>query len=110
VQGGASAGRMRPESFYFKTQRPLLNVRHDERADRAVITGATEAHMAMLVLTWLHLFTLEQIAGRDVEPTRSRFHQLVAGHRETVHIAATGKRIPRMRQRRDDGDQRCNNE
>jgi hypothetical protein len=64
----------------------------------------------MVVLTWLHLFTLEQVAGRDKEPAGNRFHQLVAGDREAVHIAATGKRIPRMRQRRDDGDQRCNNE
>ena len=74
-----------------------LHVRRDERADRAVITSATEAHMAMVVLTWLHLFTLEQVAGRDIEPAGNRFHQLVAGDREAVHIAAAGNRIPRMR-------------
>ena len=74
-----------------------LHVWHDERADRAVITSATEAHMAMVVLTWLHLFTLEQVAGRDIEPTGNRFHQLIAGDREAVHITAAGKWVPRMR-------------
>jgi hypothetical protein len=46
--------------------------------------------MAMLVLTRLHLLTPEQVAGRDVEPARARLHQLIAGDREAIHIAATG--------------------
>jgi hypothetical protein len=52
----------------------MLYVRHDERADRAVITTVPEAHMAIAVLTRLHLLTFEQVAGRDVEPTRTRLH------------------------------------
>jgi hypothetical protein len=44
--------------------------------------------MAVMVLTRLHLFTLEQVAGRDIEPAGDRFHQLVAGDREAVHITA----------------------
>ncbi len=87
-----------------------LRVRHDERADRAVITAAPEAYMAMVVLTRLHLLTPEQVAGWDVEPARARLHQLIAGDREAIHIAATGYRIPRMRQCRDGGNQRRNNE
>ena len=87
-----------------------LNVRHDERADRAVITSVPETHMAMVVLTWLHLFALEQVAGRDIEPAGTCLHQLITGDREAIHIAAAGKRIPRMRERRDGGNQRCNNE
>jgi hypothetical protein len=66
--------------------------------------------MAMVVLTWLHLFTLEQVAGRDIEPARNRFHQLIAGDWEAIHIAAAGYRIPGMRQRRDSDNQRRNNE
>ena len=57
--------------------------------------------MAVVVLTRLHLFTLEQIAGRDVEPAGNRLYQLIAGDREAIHAAAAGQRIPRMRQRRD---------
>ena len=76
---------------------PSLNVRHDERADRTVITAVSKAHMAMEVLTRLNLLTLEQVAGWDIEPAGNRFHQLVAGDREAVHIAAAGKRIPGMR-------------
>jgi hypothetical protein len=92
----------------FGNWRPELHVRHDERADRAVINSATETHMAMVVLTWLHLFTLEQVASRDIEPAGNRFHQLVTDDWEAIDIAAAGKRIPRMRQRRDGGDQHCN--
>ena len=75
----------------------LLSVRHDKRADRAVTTSVTEAHMAMLVLTWLDLLRLEQVAGRDIEPTGNRFYQLIASDWEAVHIATAGKWIPRMR-------------
>jgi len=39
-----------------------------------VITAAPEAHMAMVVLTRLHLLMLEQVAGGDVEPAGTRFH------------------------------------
>ena len=66
----------------------LLHVRHNESADRAVTTTPPETNMAMVVLTRLHLLTLEQIAGRDVEPAGSRLHQLIAGDREAIHIAA----------------------
>ena len=66
--------------------------------------------MAMVVLTWLHLFTLEQVASWDIEPAGNRLHQLVAGYREAIHIAATGKRIPGMSQRRDGSDQDRNDE
>ena len=45
-----------------------LHVGHDERADRAVITATPQTHMAVAVLTRLHLLALEQVAGRDVEP------------------------------------------
>src|SRR5262245_10981403 len=68
----------------------LLRIRHDERADRGVFAAAPEAYMAMVVLTWLHLFTLERVAGRDVKPARNRLHQLIAGDREAIHVAATG--------------------
>src|SRR5262245_56172614 len=87
-----------------------LRVRHDERADRAVITAAPEAYMAMVVLTRLHLLTREQVAGRDVEPARALLHKLIAGNREAIHIAAAGQRIPRMCQRWDSGNQRRNKE
>src|SRR5262245_55281693 len=87
-----------------------LRVRHDERADRAVITAAPEAYMAMVVLTRLHLLTREQVAGRDVEPARALLHKLIAGNREAIHIAAAGQRIPGMCQRWDGGNQRRNNE
>jgi len=66
-----------------------LNVWHNECADRAVITG-TEAHVAMVVLTWLHLFTMEHVAGRNIEPAGHGFHQLVAGDRKAIRIAAAG--------------------
>ena len=87
-----------------------LYVRHDERADRTVITAVSKAHMAMEVLTRLNLLTLEQVAGWDIEPAGNRVHQLIAGDREAINIPAAGKRIPRMRQRRDGGEQRGNNE
>jgi len=51
-----------------------LHVRHDERANRTVVLGVPEAHMAMSVLTWLHLLRQEQVAGWDVEPTGNRLH------------------------------------
>jgi hypothetical protein len=44
--------------------------------------------MAMVVLTRLHLLTLEQVAGRDVKPTRTCLHQLIAGDREAITISA----------------------
>ena len=65
-----------------------LHVRHDESADRAVTTASPETNMAMVVLTRLHLLTLEQIASRDVEPAGSCLHQLIAGDREAIHTAA----------------------
>ena len=86
-----------------------LHVRHDERADRAVITAAPETNMAMVVLTRLHLLALEQIASRDVEPAGSRLHQLIAGDRKTIYVAAASRRIPGMRERRDGSDQHRNN-
>ena len=55
-----------------------------------VINAAPAAHMAMVVLTRLHLFTLEQVAGRDVEPAGNRLYQLIAGDREAIHVAAAG--------------------
>jgi hypothetical protein len=73
-----------------------------------MITGP-EAHMAMLIPTWLHLLTLEQVAGRDVEPAGNCLHQLIAGDREAIDIAAAGKRIPGMCQCRNGSDQRRNN-
>jgi hypothetical protein len=69
-----------------------------------VINAAPEAHMAVVVLTRLRLLTLEQVAGRDVEPAGNRIYQLIAGDREAVHAAAAGQRIPGMRERRDSGN------
>jgi len=46
--------------------------------------------MAIVVLTRLHLLTLEHVAGRDVEPAGNRLHQLIAGDRKAIHIAAAG--------------------
>ena len=65
-----------------------LHVWHDERAYRAMATAASEAHVAIVVLTRLHLFTLEQVACRDVEPAGNRLHQLFAGDGEAIHVAA----------------------
>src|SRR5262245_6651379 len=73
-----------------------LHVWHDERANRAVVAAASKTNMAMEVLARLNLLTLEQVAGRDIEPPGNRFHQLVAGDREAVHIPAADKRIPGM--------------
>jgi hypothetical protein len=53
----------------------LLHIRHDERADRAMFAAVPKAYVAMVVLTRLHLLTLEQVAGRDVKPARTRLHQ-----------------------------------
>ena len=47
-----------------------------------------KAHMAMAVPTQLYLLRVEQVASRDVEPAGNRLHQLIAGDRETIHIAA----------------------
>ena len=69
---------------------PWLHIRHDERADRAVFAAAPEAYVAMVVLTRLHLLTLEQVAGGDVRPARTRLHQLIAGDWEAIHLAAAG--------------------
>ena len=55
-----------------------------------MITTTPEAYMAIVVLTRLHLLTLEHVAGRDVEPARNRLHQLIAGDREAIHLAAAG--------------------
>ena len=55
-----------------------------------MITTTPEAYMAIVVLTRLHLFTLEQVACRDVEPTGNLLHQLIAGDREAIHLAAAG--------------------
>src|SRR5258708_39745142 len=66
--------------------------------------------MAVVVLTRLHLLTVEQVAGRDVKPARTCLHQLIAGDREAIHVAAGGYRIPGMRQRWDGGNQGRNNE
>jgi len=44
----------------------------------------------MVILTRLHLFTLETVAGRDVKPAGDRLYQLVAGDREAIHIVAAG--------------------
>ncbi len=44
--------------------------------------------MAVVVLTRLHLLTVEQVASRDVKPARTRLHQLIAGNREAIHVAA----------------------
>jgi hypothetical protein len=86
-----------------------LRVRHDERADRAVITAAPEAYMAMVVLTRLHLLTPEQVAGRDVEPARARVHQLIAGDREAIHLPQQVSGLG-MRQCWNGGNQRRDNE
>jgi hypothetical protein len=44
-----------PRQFW----RHLLYVRHDEHAERAVITAQPEAHMAIVILTRLDLLTPE---------------------------------------------------
>src|SRR5262245_42256136 len=66
------------------------HIRHDERADRTVFAAAPEAYMAMVVLTRLHLLTLEHVAGRDIKPARTRLHQLIADDREAIDVAAAG--------------------
>ena len=71
-------------------ERPLLNVRHDERTDRAVIAAVSDAHMAMMILTGLDLLTREQVACWNVKPTGNCLHQLIAGHGKAIHIAAAG--------------------
>ena len=55
-----------------------------------MITATPEAHMAMVVLTRLHLFTLEQVTCRHVEPACNRLHQLIAADWEAIQIAAAG--------------------
>ena len=42
-------------------ERPLLNVWHDERTDRAVVPSVSDAHMAMVILTRPDLLRLEQV-------------------------------------------------
>ena len=49
-------------------ERPLLNVRHDERTNGAVIVPVPDAHMAMVILAGLDLLTPEQVSCRNVEP------------------------------------------
>ena len=68
-----------------------------------MITAVSEAHVTMPILARPDLLTPEQAACRDIEPAGTRLHQLIAGDREAINIAAAGKRIPRMRQRRDGG-------
>ena len=46
-----------------------------------------KAHMAMAVPTQLYLLRVEQVS-RDIEPAGNRLHRLIAGDRETIHIAA----------------------
>ncbi len=55
-----------------------------------------EAHMAMLIPTGLYVLTLEQVAGRDVEPARNGLDQLIACDRETIHVATAVVWIPGM--------------
>ena len=43
--------------------------------------------MAIVVLARLHLLTLEQVAGRHVEPAGDCFHQLIASDREAIYVA-----------------------
>ena len=51
-----------------------LHVWHDERANRAVVAAVSKTHMAVEVLTRLHLLRLKQVAGGDIEPARDGFH------------------------------------
>jgi len=46
--------------------------------------------MAAVVLTWLHLLSVEQVTCRDAEPAVNRLHQLIAGDGKAIHIAAAG--------------------
>jgi hypothetical protein len=69
---------------------PSLNVRHDERADRAVIAAESDTHMTKVVLAGLHLLTREQVARWNVKPAGNCLHQLIAGHGKAIHIAAAG--------------------
>jgi hypothetical protein len=41
----------------------------------------------VVVLTRLRLLRVEQVS-RDIEPAGNRLHRLIAGDRETIHIAA----------------------
>src|SRR6476620_12556823 len=86
----SSSGLSRPprHSCACSDERPLLNVRHDERTDRAVIAAVSDTHMAMMILTGSDLLTREQVACWNVKPAGNRLHQLIAGDRETIHIAA----------------------
>ena len=61
-----------------------------------MIAAEPKAHMAIAVLARLHLLTLEQVAGRHVEPAGNCFHQLIAGDREAIYMAAAGQRVPGM--------------
>ena len=46
--------------------------------------------MAIGVLTRLHLLTLEQVAGRDVKPARTRLNQLIACNSISCNAALAG--------------------
>ena len=59
-----------------------------------MIAAVPDAHMAMVILTRLHLLTVEQVPGRDIEPAGNRLHQLIAGHWKAIQIAAAGYWIP----------------
>ena len=68
--------------------------------------AVTDAHMAMVILTGLYLLSVEQVTGRDVKPAGNCLHQLIAGDGKAIHIAAAGKWIPGMGERRDGGTYR----
>ena len=91
------SGRVLESKRTSRDQQVPLHIRHDERANGAVIAAMSKTHMAVEVLTRLHLLTLKEVAGGDIEPTGDGFHQLVAGNREAIHIAAAHEWIPRMR-------------
>ena len=70
-------------------ERPLLNVGHDERTDRAMI-AVSDAHMAMMILTRLDLITREQVSRWNIKPAGNSLHQLIADNGKTIQIAAAG--------------------
>ena len=45
-------------------------------------------HTWQVILTRLNLLALEKVACRDVEPAGNCLHQLIAGNREAIHVAA----------------------
>jgi hypothetical protein len=77
-------------SCAWSDERPILNVWHDERTDRAVIAAVSDTNMAMMILTGLDLLPREQVPCWNVKPAGNRFHQLIADHGKAIHIAAAG--------------------